>query len=62
MATEIQEATHFDISMYHLLKDPKFISQTSVNAQGVYWMVFESNGALFKFQCSLTGFESIHTS
>jgi hypothetical protein len=45
----LQEATELPLHMYSQLTNPKFKGQTSMNDDGCYWVVMESEGKLFKF-------------
>jgi hypothetical protein len=51
----LNNATELSISEYSQLKNPIFKGQTDVK-NNMYWMVFEEEDNLYKFQCPLSGF------
>jgi hypothetical protein len=54
MTNLLNNATELSVSEYLQLKNPIFKGQTTVK-NNMYWMVFEEEGKLYKFQCQLTG-------
>lgn len=56
MTNLLNNATELSVSEYLQLKNPIFKGQTSAQ-NDIYWMVFEEDGNLYKFQCSLSGIE-----
>jgi hypothetical protein len=48
MAIELKDCKLITIEEYCELESPKFMGQTTVNTDGVYWMAWECDGILYK--------------
>jgi len=53
MTDLLSQAQELEVSKYTHLKNPIFKGQTAVDADGMYWMVFEEDGKLYKFHNKL---------
>lgn len=49
----MNQAIELNINEYSTLPNPQFISQTSIDDDGRYWVVFKSNNVLYKFHLEL---------
>ena len=45
----LNKAIELPMYMYSKLTNPEFVTQTSMEENGSYWVVIESEGSLFKF-------------
>lgn len=50
---KLEECVEITTTQYVELKDPQFIGQTRVNADGDYWMVSEDNNITYKVKHNL---------
>lgn len=53
MSNLLQQATEITTKEYTNLVNPIFKGQTSIDDNLMYWMVFESNGTLYKINNTL---------
>ena len=49
----LQQAIEITSSEYMKLQNPKFISQTSIDDDMMYWMIFEDNNTMYKIHNKL---------
>lgn len=49
----LEKATEIDVKDYINLENPKFIGQTNTDSNNQYWMMFESNGVMYKIHNTL---------
>lgn len=45
---KLKDCKKISAEEYLELKDPKFMGQTKVDENGMYWMCWESEGVLYK--------------
>ena len=46
-------AVEIPIEEYGALKNPKFIKQTPLNSEGIYWVYVKSESVLYKIKLKL---------